>query len=182
MTPSIRRSAFLALLAVSPVVGQGPILTGAGYSNPSIIRVAPGQITTLFVAGLKPLRPGDELSAAAVPLPVRLAGVAVTLNQPGAEAIPVPLLALRQTDICSDPGVASPPADAAADCLMTAVTVQIPFELVPAAPIARGEAANQPRRGPGQGLQNLAGFLQLARPQLVRYVSSTGRPADAAGS
>jgi hypothetical protein len=45
----------LYLLAASPslVFGQGPTLAGIGYADPSIMRVGPGQITTLFVTGLK---------------------------------------------------------------------------------------------------------------------------------
>jgi hypothetical protein len=41
------------LMGLVPLFGQGITLSGTGYTDPSIIRVAPGQITTLFVTGLK---------------------------------------------------------------------------------------------------------------------------------
>jgi uncharacterized protein (TIGR03437 family) len=95
--------------------GQGPTLAGAGYADPSMIQVAPGQITTLFVTGLKTVLT-SQVNATVVPLPTVLAGISVTLNQAG-----VPLLAIQQIPVCS--------GDSGSDCVITAITVQIPFEL-----------------------------------------------------
>jgi uncharacterized protein (TIGR03437 family) len=96
-------------------------LLGTGYTDPSSIRVAPGQITTLFVTGMKTVLPSQPVNAALVPLPTTLAGINVTLNQPGSQPAPVRLLSVRQVSVCSNV--------ATADCLITAITVQVPFEL-----------------------------------------------------
>ena len=118
----------LCLLATSPslVFGQGPTLTGIGYVDPSIMRVAPGQITTLFVTGLKTVL-ASSVSAPGLPLPTTLAGISVTLNQSNIAARQVPLVAVQQLPVC-DTGTA-PAATFSADCLITAITVQMPLEL-----------------------------------------------------
>src|SRR5579863_8280141 len=41
------------MMGLGPLFGQGITLAGTGYTDPSVIQVAPGQITTLFVTGLK---------------------------------------------------------------------------------------------------------------------------------
>ncbi|MCL5746516.1 MAG: hypothetical protein M1541_21725 [Acidobacteria bacterium] len=117
------------LMSLGPLFGQGPTLVGTGYSDPSIFRVAPGQITTLFVTGLKTVLSSQPFKAASVPLPVTLAGIAVTLNQPGQQPSPVPLLSVQQLSICGNKD-ALPLPGSAPDCLITAITVQIPFELL----------------------------------------------------
>ena len=72
------RTAFcLFAMSLGPLFGQGPTLAGTGYSNPSIIRVAPGQITTLFVTGLKTVL-SQPVKATSLPLPTTLAGISVT--------------------------------------------------------------------------------------------------------
>jgi uncharacterized protein (TIGR03437 family) len=109
---------FVTVVSLGPANGQGPTIAGTGYTDPSIIRVAPGQITTLFVTGLKTV----------VPLPTMLAGVTVTLNQ----LTPLPLLSIQQMSVCNTvpPGSPqSPPSPPSPDCLITAVTLQIPFDL-----------------------------------------------------
>jgi uncharacterized protein (TIGR03437 family) len=119
----------LCLLATSPslVFGQGPVLTGIGYVDPSIMRVAPGQITTLFVTGLKTVL-ASSVSAPGLPLPTTLAGISVTLNQSNIAARQVPLVAVQQLPVC-DTGGPAPAATFSADCLITAITVQMPLEL-----------------------------------------------------
>jgi uncharacterized protein (TIGR03437 family) len=116
------------VMCLGLLFGQGMTLAGNGYADPSIIRAAPGQITTLFVTGMKTVLSSQPVNAALVPLPTTLAGIAVTLNQPGNQPIPVPLLSVRQVSVCSN-GVT-------AECLITAITVQMPFELafIPAPP------------------------------------------------
>jgi uncharacterized protein (TIGR03437 family) len=66
-----------------------------------------------------------------------LAGISVTLNQPGSQPTLVPLLSIQQVSVCSDGGTSPPGSNPTADCLITAITVQIPFELsvVPPPPL-----------------------------------------------
>jgi uncharacterized protein (TIGR03437 family) len=116
-------SVCLPLISLGPLFGQGATLTGSGYSDPSIINVAPGQVTTLFVTGLKTVLSSQPVSASALPLPAALAGISVTLDQTGGQPTPVPLLSVRQISTCT--------AGSASGCLITAVTIQVPFELLP---------------------------------------------------
>ncbi|MBI1353149.1 MAG: hypothetical protein GC160_02300 [Acidobacteria bacterium] len=109
-------------VGVGSLFGQGPTLSGSGYSSPAIWGVAPGQITTLFVTGLQTVLPEGGAQAETLPAPTSLAGLSLELAQPGRPALPVPLLSLRQISVCSGDGDS-------ADCLITALTVQIPFEL-----------------------------------------------------
>jgi hypothetical protein len=115
------------IFSLWPVLGQGITLAGTGYSDPSVIRVAPGQITTLFVTGLKTVL-SQPVRAAGLPLPITLAGIAVNLNQNELPSIPVPLLSIQQQVLCGNVAILRP--GIAPDCLITAITVQIPFELV----------------------------------------------------
>ena len=107
----------------------GPALLGAGYGLPPSVSLAPGQVVTFWASGLNPL-PVSPVQAAVIPLPTELSGISVTLTQTSnpkgfpAGSFPVPLISLAQTNSCSDPSVT------AAACLLTAITAQIPFELV----------------------------------------------------
>jgi len=58
------------LSTVGPLLGQAPTLTGAGYGDPSVIHVAPGQITTMFVTGLKTVLSSQSVNAMSIPLPI----------------------------------------------------------------------------------------------------------------
>jgi len=121
---------YWGLLGTGAIFGQATAVVGAGYSSPGGIRVAPGQITTFFVSGLV-IDPAQGLSATSLPLPRSLAGVSVIINQlTPKQSFAVPLLSVQQFNICSVP--ASAPMQL--DCQMTAITVQIPYEL--AAPVA----------------------------------------------
>jgi hypothetical protein len=120
-------------IALSPLFAQGPTLAGTGFTDPSIIRVAPGQITTLFVTGLQTVLASSQINADVIPLPTKLAGISVTLN----ETTPLPLLSIQQMSVCNTappvppPPPSSPPpsSPASPDCLITAITLQIPFDL-----------------------------------------------------
>jgi len=58
MHKQIRMSRAVFLMACAIAAGQtGPTLTGSGYAVPTNVRVAPGQITTLFVTGLEGVLP-----------------------------------------------------------------------------------------------------------------------------
>ena len=117
-----------SIISPSFLQGQGITLAGTGYTDPSIIRVAPGQITTLFVTGLKTVLSSQPVNATMIPLPIALAGITVTLNQTNA----LPLLSIQQMSVCSSSGAPPPPAPpllSSPDCLITAITLQVPFEL-----------------------------------------------------
>ncbi len=130
MHQSIRTLGCFVLVGLGSLFAQGPTLTGVGYSDPSIIRVTPGQIITLFVTGLRTVLPSEPIQAQSVPLPTSLAGISVTLNQSEQPALPVPLLSLQQLSVCGEDGGSAPSA-ATPDCLITAISVQIPFEILP---------------------------------------------------
>jgi uncharacterized protein (TIGR03437 family) len=131
---SMRRMPFIVgcaiLMSLGPMFGQGITQSGTGYSDPAIVHVAPGQITTLFVTGLKTVLSSQPVNATSIPLPTTLAGITVTLNQAGSQPTPVPLLSIQQMSVCSNAGAPPPASGLTADCFITAITVQIPFELV----------------------------------------------------
>jgi hypothetical protein len=91
-------------------------------------------VVTLFIAGLTPDFTKPH-TADALPLPTTLAGISALINQrinqqsPG-QSFSVPLLAVRQANQCS-PSVAQsfPDRHAPPECLLTAITLQIPFEI-----------------------------------------------------
>jgi hypothetical protein len=122
------------LTSIAPLFGQGPTLTGAGYTGRVPIRIAPGQITTLFVAGLKTVLP-QPVRAPSLPLPNSLAGISVTINQSGA-SYPAPLVSVQQVGVCSSGGAPPPPPPSlpTPDCVVTAIIVQVPYEIVAARP------------------------------------------------
>jgi uncharacterized protein (TIGR03437 family) len=97
-----------------------------GYQLPSL-QLAPGQITTLFVAGLKPSLFGfAPTTAKTIPLPTTLGGISVQLHQmPDDTITPVPLLSVWQFDGCTHGSGTIP------QCITTAITVQVPYALYP---------------------------------------------------
>ena len=119
----------LILMSLGPLFGQGTTLVGAGYSIPTNIRVAPGQIIKLFISGTKTVLPPQSRiqRATTVPLPTTLAGFSVNIQQ-GANTYAAPLLSVEQAPTCADANSSS------AECFTTALTVQIPFEIVPMLP------------------------------------------------
>lgn len=118
-----------------PGLAQNSItLVRAGYDDPSVIRIAPGQTVTLFAAGLKTIVPGGVQRAATVPWPLSLAGISASLvqTQPGASPTllrPLPLYSVEQFNRCVTP-------NPAAACLVTAITIQIPFDIIVPNPLA----------------------------------------------
>ncbi len=102
---------------------------GAGYVLPTKMHVAPGQVVTIYMAGMTTiLSPGARLRrATTLPLPKTLAGFAVKVRQ-GTNTYAAPLLTVQQTPVCSESNSSS------ADCFMTALTVEIPIELTAAIP------------------------------------------------
>jgi uncharacterized protein (TIGR03437 family) len=112
----------VSLLSFVPLSGQGMTLAGSGYSTPQI-RVAPGQIVTLFVANTKSVAVNQR--ATSMPLPNSLAGFSVAIRQLGTvnATLPTGMLSVQQGSICGT-------AAGATGCSLTAITVQIPFEMV----------------------------------------------------
>lgn len=120
-------------LACQVLFGQGGMaLVGAGYVNPIPVQVAPGQVVTFFLTGLQTVLPPPDRAARAptVPLPLQLAGISATLSQSGPRtSTAVPLFSVEQLDTCDDPTTMDP------NCMLTAVTLQIPFEMTPRNPL-----------------------------------------------
>jgi uncharacterized protein (TIGR03437 family) len=110
-----------------PVIAQTNMVVGAGYTAPAPLNAAPGQVITLFVEGVakslnQTLRAPDGF------WPTSLAGISVTLLQE--TRIPVPILEVRPIPTCGPPFPLEVPCGA-----ITAVTVQIPYELIPLCPL-----------------------------------------------
>ena len=103
--------------------GHGQTLVGIAYSSPSLV-VAPGQIVPVLMTGLKTILPTGTERAQSIPLPLTLAGVSVTFAQTPQYSRSLPLAAIQQFNQCA--GTNNP----ASDCLLTAITVQIPFDIV----------------------------------------------------
>lgn len=140
---SLLRGNILILLVLClsclPINGQsGPTITGVGYSSPDGITAAPLQVLTLTLTGVKV--PVARVAAQKLPLPGSLEGFSATLRQraAGLEKISVPILAVEPVRtacsvLVSEAGCGS----------YTALTVQIPGELVPNNPGAIGVPPNE---------------------------------------
>jgi hypothetical protein len=105
-----------ALLALGQSASPSTII-GAGYLFPAPINVAPGQIITVFAAGV-----GSTLTqpvfAGAGNWPTSLAGISVTIQQ--GKDIPAPIYEVNPIPTCGSCGA------------MTAITIQIPYGLITA--------------------------------------------------
>jgi len=121
-------------------------LTASGYSAPSPLQVAPGQVVTFFFRGIAPLAGVlRNAQSTTVPLPTTLAGISMRISQNEVADVPIPIFAVRQENDCD----VAPQSDAA--CLLTTVKLQIPYEIevppypapgappvpIPVAPLAR---------------------------------------------
>src|ERR1017187_5179553 len=95
-------------------------IAGAGYLFPGPISIAPGQVITIFATGV-PSPPTQPVFAGAGNLPTSLAGIGVTIVQ--ATEIPAPILQVSSGG-CAFCGT------------ITAITIEIPYELQP--PIMNG--------------------------------------------
>lgn len=114
----------LGIMSLAPLSAQTASLMSAGYGAP-VLEVAPGQVITLYISGTKTILPSQSsnIHATAVPLPPTLGGFSVTLRQ-GTTAYVAPLLSVVQTPNCTD-------ANPSPQCITTALTVQMPFEITP---------------------------------------------------
>lgn len=113
-----------ALLFHAVLVAQPPsIITSVGYSSPQPISVAPGQIVTLFIRTTQIGLDHPVTAEAGASLPESLAGLSVGLKQTFAvQEQRVPLLSAAPVTQCA---AVTPIACSN----LTALTVQIPYEL-----------------------------------------------------
>lgn len=136
MKPPSASSLLVVLCALTTTAQSQNVATlvSAGYSSLPSPVIAPGQLTTFFVTGLDPVSPLPQ-RATSIPLPTMLAGVSVEVHQmPSGFNGAIPILAIDQRNLCSSGSAAAPAA-----CLLTLLTVQIPYEV--SAPSAVIDAA-----------------------------------------
>jgi hypothetical protein len=88
--------------SLAPLFAEGMTLVGLGYSNPTNIRVSPGEIITLFVSNTKTVLPlgSPTLRATTLPLPTSLGGFSVNIRQSGTTNYPAPLFSVEQGLMC----------------------------------------------------------------------------------
>jgi len=131
-------SGLFLLLAQCHAFGQsGPTIVGPAYPLSDGF-FAPGQVVTLQVAGLKTVL-AAPVYASLVPLPLTLSGISVSVNQyprmgdfsSGApvSSLSAPLLSIVQSNRCYFQ------TPATADCMLTSITLQLPFELLAGPPL-----------------------------------------------
>ena len=110
--------AAVAISASGQSLNPTGAIAGAGYLFPGPISIAPGQVITIFTTGLSS-PPAMPVVAETGNLPASLSGIGVTLSQ--ATQIPAPVLRVISGG-CAFCG------------RITAITIQIPYELQPIKP------------------------------------------------
>jgi len=116
MIRSTARIPLILAAVAGSAVGQSAnpsTILGASYVYPALINVAPGQIITVFAAGVGSALKQTVFSGAGT-LPTSLAGISVTLGQQ--TLVPAPILQVTAVT-CTICGYTA------------AVTIQIPYEL-----------------------------------------------------
>jgi len=113
-------------LSVAAASAQNGAVVGAGYHTFAPVLVAPGQVITVFVTGIGNVT--KKSSAGTLPLPTTLAGISATLTELG-PIIAAPILSVFPFSACVNNILAPQPCGT-----ITAVTLQIPFELLPNRP------------------------------------------------
>ena len=116
---------FCISVAAAFAQGGGAVV-GAGYHTFAPVSVAPGQVITVFVTGIGNV--AQKYSAGNLPLPTTLGGISATLNELGVITAATPILAVFPFSACKN-NLAPQPCGT-----ITAVTLQIPFELQPNIP------------------------------------------------
>jgi len=107
------------IFGIIPLYSQATVM-GAGYSAPYPIKVAPGQLVTIFVNGIG-ARLTARVPATSLPLPYTLAGISITIDElinPPSLNRKVPILAVGPT---------APTFPGTAPSTAVAVSIQIPF-------------------------------------------------------
>jgi hypothetical protein len=136
--PTTIRVALILAFAISGLA-TGQTIIGVGYRDPTVIPVSPGQVVPLVVTGLQTVLSGGAANADHVPLPATLAGISVRLSQPPTSySRSLPIFSIRQFNHC--PASASP----SSACLLTAITVQIPFDISVPNPLVASLINTQP--------------------------------------
>jgi hypothetical protein len=110
-------------ISVAAAFAQGGAVVGAGYHTFAPVPVAPGQVITVFVTGIGNVT--QKYSAGNLPLTTTLGGISPTLNELGVTTAAAPILAVFPISTCLA-NIAPQPCGK-----ITAVTLQIPFELLP---------------------------------------------------
>jgi uncharacterized protein (TIGR03437 family) len=122
---------FVFAFVLATASGQS-IVYSAGYAAPSPApqRIAPGQIFTIFVSGVMPNTSGPVSVPGGQPLPTTLAGLTAQIAQAGSglQSPLIPILAVVPH------GSPCPPIAYNPNCLLTWVSVQIPYEITYAIP------------------------------------------------
>ena len=103
----------LATAVAFAAASAQPAVLGAGYSPPYLIKVAPGQLVTIFATGVG-AAVSSRVAATSLPLPYSLAGISVTIDE-----LSNPPLLKERVPILAVGKIAG----------ATAITVQIPFGL-----------------------------------------------------
>jgi len=106
------------------------VVIDSGYRAPGPLKVAPGQVITLFVRPSS-IRLTSGIAASSAPLPATLGGFSVTLRQTFSPPVAVPIISINPIGTC--PAVSVAPVCS----YLAAITVQIPFELMPNAERSR---------------------------------------------
>jgi uncharacterized protein (TIGR03437 family) len=113
-------------LSVAAAPAQNGAVVGAGYHTFAPVLVAPGQVITVFVTGIGNVT--KKYSAGSLPLPTMLGGISASFTELG-PIIAAPILSVFPFSACLNNILAPQPCGT-----ITAVTLQIPFELVPNTP------------------------------------------------
>lgn len=131
---NLARFAFLILaFSIGAVAQNRPAVTGAGFMNPAVFKVAPGEVLKVWVTNTKTLLPyagGTPVrvqKATSVPLPTTLAGFSVRIVQ-GGRTYPAPIFSVEQVPVCAYT-IQDPTPPETPDCWATSLMVQIPFEI-----------------------------------------------------
>jgi hypothetical protein len=129
-------AAFIVLVRSSSPAQVLDSLVPSGYQVPTAI-VAPGQVVRLFVQGVGASLTGPVL-AASLPLPTTLAGISVMLQESHGGTVdhfltaPVPIFGVAPFSSCGWVSLLTNPLGITQPCnTFAAITVQIPFELLP---------------------------------------------------
>ncbi|HXJ43933.1 MAG TPA: hypothetical protein VNH18_31900, partial [Bryobacteraceae bacterium] len=121
---TLMKTVIVFCLSIAAASAQNGAVVGAGYHAFAPVPVAPGQVVTVFVTGIGNVT--QKYSAGSLPLPATLGGISATLTESG--PIAVPILAVFPFSACRN-NIAPQPCGT-----ITAVTLQIPFELQPNIP------------------------------------------------
>ncbi len=120
MRPRALVCVLFACVAWTRAVAQ-PSVAWSSNKKPGPIVVAPGQILTLYVAGIKASF-ASPVVAASLPLPVSLSGISVTIRSPS-QSYEAPMFSVATMDPCASTQTGG------AGCPVTAITIQAPYEI-----------------------------------------------------